>query len=114
MQLSLDPAQQLAAITIGVRRSIDDVAGSITLQLVNDEGRVLGADSIRWTKPHDLAGLPFVVKETCDTFMWGCAADVLMRFRTSFREHVAALDLDAQGELRRLGTLVPLKRRRSR
>lgn len=112
MQLSLDPAQQLATMSLRISRSIDDLAGAVVITLANDEGRVLGADTIRWTKPHDVAGLSHYARRAVDLYLWGSASDVLIGHRLAFREHVAMLDLDANGELRRLGSTEARKRRR--
>jgi hypothetical protein len=112
MQLSLDPAQQLASLSLRISRSLDDLAGSVSLVLANDEGRVLGGDTIRWTKPHDVSGLSYYARKTVDLYLWGSASDVLIGHRVAFREHVDMLDLDANGELRRLGSVEARKRRR--
>lgn len=114
MQLSLDPAQQLSTLQLTIHRSIDDLSGFVTVQLANDDGRVLGADRIGWTKPHDVAGLPHYSRKTVDLFLWGAPSDVLIGHRVAFREHVSMLDLDVHGELRRLGSTEARKRRRGR
>lgn len=113
MQLAFDPAQQLAAMTLTIRRSIEDHSGAIFLTLTADDGKSLGADRIAWRKPHDLSGLPSYARATVDAFMWQPPAGVLLAHRVAFREHVDALDLDSVGQLVRLGTPVPIKRRRS-
>lgn len=113
MQLAFDPAQQLASIQLTIRRGVEDLSGYVSLSLADDAGRSLGQDRIGWQKPHDVAGLPFYAKAAVDAFLWATPAEVLVAHRVAFRQHVDALDLDAVGNLVRLGTPVPIKRRRS-
>lgn len=114
MQLSLDPAQQVAGLMMDFHRSINDTGGFIGVTVLNDNGLVLGKDLIRWRKPHDVEGFSVLARKVTDAYLWGSASDVLLAFRTAFREHVDALDIDAQGELLRGRTSVPIKRRSTR
>jgi hypothetical protein len=114
MQMSQDPAQQMHSLTIRIERSISDHTGSFTIEIGSDDGKILGRDRISWRKPHDLQGLPAVARQVVEHHLWGTPADVILAFRVAFRQHVDSLDIDAQGELRRLGTLTPLKRKGKR
>lgn len=114
MQLAFDPAQQVHALTIRIERSIEDHSGSFTVEVTSDSGALLGRDRIAWRKPHDLSALQFVAKKVVDAYMWTTPSEILLAFRVAFKEHVAALDLDAQGELKMLGNMVPIKRKGNR
>jgi hypothetical protein len=87
-QLSLFGGWAVTDLEVKVHLNPGISGGSISVVVLDENGKRSEAHHVKWMKPRDVSDLPLVLKAVAEAFLWAEAGEVSKMLSSATRAHL--------------------------